>query len=64
MLSRLFGDDVSICVPIVFGKIKIGIIILKLCASFSCTGSRPYERRSSMFIKTLEVAFEGFADGA
>ena len=48
---------VSICVPIVFGKIKIGIIILKLCGPFSCTGSWPYERRISVFIKTLEVAF-------
>ena len=58
MSSRLFGDDVSIYVPIVSSKIKIGIIILKLCGSFSSIGSHPYERRNSMFIKTLEVAFE------
>ena len=57
MLSRLFGDDISIYMPIVSSKIKIGIIILKLWGSFSCTGSQPYERHNSMFIKTLEMAF-------
>ena len=57
MLSHLLRDDISIYVPIVSRKIKIGIIILKLWGPFSCTESQPYERHNSVFIKTLEMAF-------
>ena len=51
------GGDVSIFVPIVFGKIKIGINFLKLCTPFSCIGTRSFEWRSSIILEVREVPF-------